>query len=234
MVLVSRLEVESPVSGAAETRIRNGLSKHATLVKISMNSGREKAYRVYHDSISGSTFMMLQGADVPLRTGIRGYRQRNIQELLPVDPGYWRDNRIFHYLPADIRSVFLQNNRSPDKSFYLARNEEGRFEVAEGTVPGTWQVASEERIGQYLGYFYDVRFESFLDPESGTLLHNESPDMVLSLELTSRETISIELFPVEEDFNRLYARMVPGNDWIIVKYIQIDPLLKEFEYFTGL
>ena len=144
-----------------------------------------------------------------------------------------KDNLIFHHLPQDIRYVFMQNTSFPDKSFHLARNEEGSFEIARGLVPGSWQETAKERVNQYLGYFYDVRFESFLDPGSDTLQHSGEPEFILSLELTSREKVSIELFPVYKDFNRLYARIDPGDDWIVVKYIQIDPLLKEFEYFTG-
>jgi hypothetical protein len=243
-MLLSRLEAGAPVSRSPEKRVRRGLADHATRVNILMADKREKAYRVYFDSLTASTYMILEGSDLPFRVRVRGYRQKNLQQLYRPDAGYWRDKHIFHYPPGEIRTVALLNNREPDKSFHLAKDREGKFEVAKGTVPGSWVPATEESVEQYLGYFYDVRFESFLDPSTDTLEHSEDPDFILTVELENLEKIGVRLFPVYHregsggspvpDYNLLYARLDRGEEWVVVKYVQIDPLLKDFDYFSGL
>jgi hypothetical protein len=242
-MLLSRLEAGAPVSKSTEKTVREGLADHSTRVRIGMMGKREKAFRVYYDSLSASTFMVLEGSDQPFRVRVRGYRQQNLQVLFPADPGYWREKVIFHCLPRDIRSVSLINNRDPGRSFHLSRDEEGNFQVAAGKLPGSWLPATAESVTQYLEYFYDVRFESFLDTEKDTLYHSDEPDFVLSLELAGRGRIRIELFPVyhnkgsrggyEPDLNRLYAHLDKGDEWVVVKYVQVDLLLKDFEYFAG-
>jgi len=240
-VLLTRIEVEAPVSRPLEDRIQGGLEQLSTLVRVGIGDGGEKAYRVYYDNPSSSTFMRLEGSDVAFRVRIRGYRQTNLAELFHSDQRFWRDNVIFHHLPGDIQSVSLRNNSDPDRSFHLARNEVGDFHVASGLVPGSWEPAARKSIAQYLGYFNDVRFEYFLNPERDKLQHAGQPDRILTLDLLDGQRIILDLFQVYRisdngtkfpDMDNLYARIVRGDEWIVVKYIQIDPLLKEFEYFT--
>ena len=261
-ILISRLEVEAPVSRSIEERIMNGLNKRTggsvtgvgaedsagipaeafNAVKIGMSDGREKNYRVFYDSLSGSTFMKLEGSGIAFRVGVRGYRQRNLAELFQADPRFWRDNVIFHCPPGDIQSVSLVYRLEPARSFHLARNDAGEFEIASGDVPENWQSLSRDIVTQYLGYFYDVRFEAFLDPGRDTLGHFEDPDVVISLGLAGRERRILELYPVyrytaqggrQPDYNIIYARTGKGEEWLVMKYVQVDPLLQEFEYFKG-
>jgi len=240
-VLLTRIEVEAPVSRSLEDRIQGGLEHLSTRVRVGIADGREKAYRVYYDNQSSSTFMRMEGSDVAFRVRIRGYRQTNLAELFHSDQMFWRDNVIFHYLPGNIRGVSLRNNINPDRSFHLARNEMGEFHVASGIVPGSWEPAARKNVTQYLGYFSDVRFEAFLDPGQDTLQHASQPDRILTLDLLDGERIILELFQAYRisdngtkflDLDNIYARIGKGDEWIVVKYIQIDPLLKEFEYFT--
>jgi hypothetical protein len=86
-------------------------------------------------------------------------------------------------------------------------------------------------LNQYLGYFNEVRFESYLDPQRDTLSRSAGPDYILNLELLDGKRIYVESFPVS-DFNRLYVRLARGEEWVVVKYVEIDPLLKEFKYFA--
>ncbi len=241
-VLVSRLEVLAPVSKNREEGIARAITERSTRIRIGMYDGREKAYRVRYDSLSSSTCMRMEGGRTIFRVRVRGYRRDNLEDLFQADPRYWRDNVIFHILPGDVRSVILRNEAMPDRSFQLARNQNGDFEVASGTVPETWMPADGESVAQYLGYFYDVRFERFLDPSKDTLYHKGDPDYVLSIECIDGERSGIGLYPVyhtgqggegQADLNRLYARIVGGDEWVLLRYIQIDPLLQDSRYFTG-
>ena len=239
-VLLSRLEVEAPVSNLLEGRIKGGIENLATEVLIGMEDGREKIYRVYFDSLSGSTFMMIEGSDIAFRVRVRGYKETNLATLFSADLRFWRDNVIFQHLPGEIMAINLRNNRQPETSFQLLRNEKGDFEVSGGAVPDQWSLAQDEKVRQYLWYFNNVRFEFFLNPAADTLEHAEDPEYVLTLEQMNRERHQIGFFPVyhvgedgerQLDYDRLYARFERGGEWVVVKYVQIDPLLKDFKYF---
>lgn len=250
-ILISRLEVEAPVSKSIEERVLGGLgipggdpagqgTERYTGIRIGMSEGREKHYRVYYDSLSGSTFMMLEGSGIAFRVGVRGYHQSNLAGLFRPDPRFWRDNLIFHYLPDEILSVSLLYTEEPGRSFHLTRNDAGEFKIAAGKIPESWESPATEKVRQYLGYFYDVRFEAFLDPEKDTLEYQPDPGYVLKLVLTDRRQRSLELYPIyrttvggsrQMDYNILYGRTGEGEDWIVLKYVEVDPLLREFGYF---
>lgn len=248
-VLVSRLEAGPPVSKSMETRIMQGLEEtsggetgESRRVRIGLEGGREKSYRVFYDSLSGSTYMKLEGAGQAFKVRIRGYRYNNLAELFPADPRHWRDNLLYRCMPSEIQSVSLLNRIRPEASFHLARDAAGNFEIARGEVPRKWVPAQEESLVQYLGYFEDVRFDSYLDPESDTLHHVQDPDYTLVIMLGSGEKIKLELYPVfftdekgqkKTDLNHLYAHLGGEDEWVVIKYVQIDPLLQDFEYFEG-
>ncbi len=231
-VMVSRLEVEAPVSRTLEDKVLDELEKESTRVHIEMEDGPAKAYRVFYDHVSDASYMILEGSDIAFRMKVRGYRQTNLEELYSSDPRFWRDNIVFQSQPGEIQAISFLNNRDDWKSFHLARNEAGIFEVASGVVPQKWVSPGTESLNQYLGYFNEVRFESYLDPQRDTLSRSAGPDYILNLELLDGKRIYVELFPVS-DFNRLYARLARGEEWVVVKYVEIDPLLKEFKYFAG-
>jgi hypothetical protein len=242
-ILVSRIEVEAPVSKPQEARVLSLMETNPTRVEIGMRKGGDKVYNICFDSVSGATFMMLRNSGIPFRVRIRGYRQTDLERLFRTDARYWRDNIMFAHRPDEIRTVSLHNKREPDRSFHLMRNEDGEFGIARGAIPAGWQSPAEESVSQYLGYFYDVRFEAFLYPGGDTLYRADSPDYILEVGLRDRTSRRLELYPdyrgreLRRDqlvLDRLTAKIGPGDEWVVVKYVQVDPLLKDFEYFAGL
>jgi len=239
-VLISRIEIEAPVSKAIEERILAGFRDESTEVFIGMKDGRDKIYLVYYDSLSTSTFMMGRGSDQAFRVGLRGYRESNLAELFVGDPAYWMDNIIFQLHPGNISTLSVLHKLEPDRSFHLAKNDVGEYEIARGIMPGNWFTPNEESLTQYLSYFREVRFESFINPSADSVYFRDDPDHVITLEGNTGELHTLELFPIYQmagggekllDFNLLYGRIASIDKWILIKYVQIDPLLQEFEYF---
>ena len=239
-VLISRIEVEAPVSNAIEERILAGFSERSTEILIGMRDGRDKSYRVYYDSETGSTFMMGKDSDAAFRVRLRGYQQPNLEELYVSDPAYWRENIIFQFIPRDISAITVLDKLEPDRSFHLVKDDEEEFKIARGVIPREWSIPDKESLSQYLGYFRDVRFEAYGDPIGDSVFYREKPDYEIRLEGGKGEQHTLELFPIypiatggekQVDFNRLFGRIGSLDNWILIKYVQIDPLLQEFEYF---
>lgn len=242
-VLVTRLEAGAPVSSSREESILRGLSEESTSVTIGMESGGEKSYRVYFDLAGNSSYIMPEGSSTAYSANVRGFRQTDLESLFRTDPAFWRDNVFVSLVPSEIITISLLHQAEPESSFHLARDENGDYSIARGIIPREWVPVDTERTEQYLGYFYDVRFESFLDWRSDTLIFMDEPAQILNLATAGGTRYGMELFPVFrpdgsggllKDLNRLYARIIQGDEWVVLKYVQIDPVLKDFKYFRAL
>lgn len=246
LVLLSRLEVISPVSRSRSARISRQLQEAGKQVVIRLSRGEDREYLVFHDTAeTDATYMMLDDADTPFRMGVKGYRRRDLAALYRADERYWRDNVLLNFLPDEIAAIRLQNNRDPGHTFQLARNTEGGFELATGPVPGEWSEPVAGKLRQYLGYFYGVRFEdyAFVHPDDPSpYAYDETPAYVLEVTTVAGLRTSLEFFPVftaddsgskKMDLNVLYVKISDGNDMVMSNYLEIDPLLKDPGYFLS-
>jgi hypothetical protein len=246
LVLLSRLEVISPVSRSRSEEISRQLQKDGKRVIITLNKGAARAYFVFHDSSeTNATYMMVKDAETAFRMGVRGYKRRDLAALYATDEWYWRDNLLLHLLPEQIAYISLQNNLNPARTFHLTRNKEGRFEMSTGMVPGDWFNPVASKLNQYLGYFYEVRFDAYADLRQDMPLKHEysdEPDHVLEVSSTTGSRTTIRLFPVfttdaagikKMDLNVLYAKIDDWDGMVVLKYLEIDPLLKDPGYFQS-
>ncbi len=246
LVLLSRLEVISPVSRSRSEEVTRQLQKDGKRVIITLNKGTTREYFVFQDTMeTNATYMMLKDADIPFRMGVRGYKRRDLAALFATNERYWRDNLLLHYLPEQIQYISLQNNRDPARTFHLARNAEGGFEMSTGIVPGDWFNPVTSKLNQYLGYFYGLRFDAYADLQQDTPVkyeYNDEPDFVLEVGNNTGSRTSLSLFPVftvdpaginKMDLNVLYAKIDDWDGMVVLKYMEIDPLLKDPGYFQS-
>jgi hypothetical protein len=240
LILVSRLEVLAPVSADQAGRVYAGLRESGLEVKVDAERGGSRRYRVFYDSISRATYMM--SGDAAYRVRLRGSALPDLQSLFILDERYWRENLVFHLLPSEIHMVRLDNLAEKEKGFILLRNDKGMFEISRGSMPQDWVTAREESVRQYLGYFFDVRFRSYLDPGTDTLSHGESPDYVLTVADQGNVPVVLKLYRIyrkegpgnpKPDPDRLYGRLNDEDEWVILSYLDAGLLLKDYEYFTG-
>jgi hypothetical protein len=246
LVLLSRLEVVSPVSRSRSSAVSKQLMRDGKRVVISLDKGSDREYLVVHDTTeSNATYMMLKDADTPFRMGVRGYKRRDLASLYETDDRYWRDNLLLHYLPEQIQYVTLTNKRDPERTFRLARDEGDGFKMSTGMVPGGWFSPDPTRLNQYLSYFYGLRFDAYADLRQDPPLryeYSEAPDYVLEVGSNSGNRTILSLFPVftldpagnkKMDLNVLYARIDDWDGMVVLKYMEIDALLKDPGYFQS-
>jgi len=246
LVLLSRLEVLSPVSRSRTEEVSTQLQTEGKRVLITLDKGAGREYFVFHDTTeTNATYMMMKDADTPFRMGVRGYKRRNLAVLYNTEKRYWRENLLLHYQPEQIQYISLQHKRELDNTFQLARNASGGFEMSIGIVPGDWFNPLTSKLNQYLGYFYGIRFEAYVDPGQETPLkyeYNEEPDYVLEVGSSTGKRTSLSLFPVftvnlegikKMDLNVLYAKIDDWDGMVVLNYMEIDPLLKDPGYFQG-
>jgi len=244
MMLLTRLEVSAPVSVSMVEQVRDCLYREGRLVTILLDDGNSKSYRICSGKgPEEDTYMMLEQSDIPFIVEVRGYRNAGLEELYALETEYWRDNVILNFLPDEIEYISVEHRLDPGTSFHLQRNEAGTFDLAGGVLPETWLRPDPENLTQYLQYFTRVRFEDYTDIQQlseKAIRIGEEPDHILNLSGITGGQILIRFYStytidskgiIMPDINRLLARINDEEELLLVKYIEIDPVLKPFSYF---
>jgi hypothetical protein len=156
----------------------------------------------------------------------------NLNEL------FWQPFTLFELLPSEISSVALENYREPEASFAL-RKEGGDFILSDLQTDVGWDTS---KVIRYVSYFTHIPFESWgldLSPEnikeivSGQPLYRltvagpEGGNIVLSLwekAVTDQDGKRI-------DSDRLWGKTEGSDKIFLIRYIDLDPVLKKRSYF---
>ena len=244
MMLISRLEVSTPVSVSLVEQVRDCLFREGRLVTILLDDGSSKSYRVCSGKgPEEDTYMMLVQSDIPFIMEVRGYRNAGLEELYALETEYWRDHVILNFLPDEIEYISVEHRLDPGTSFHLQRNEAGTFDLAGGVLPETWLQPDPDNLAQYLQYFTRVGFEDYTDIQQlseKAIRMGEESDHILKISSSKGGQILIRFYSIYTidskgiimpDLNRLLARINDEEELLLVKYMEIDPVLKPFSYF---
>jgi len=242
LTLISRLQVSAPVPGSIRSEITDKLTKEGKRIMIVTERKNPHVILVYHDTVhTNTTYMMMENSDQPFRVGIPGYPERNLARYFVDEVNHWRDNSIFRLRVDEIFSVSLYNRLEPAKSFHLlnTNNSYKLYTYSDSTeVPDL----IAEKAGQYLSYFSSVSFERFLSDDekmTQTGLNKDEPANIITVKDSRNNVIQLKTFPwyiprqdepPEVDLNRLIA-IINNTDMVVVKYVELDPVIKDIGYF---
>ena len=162
-------------------------------------------------------------------------------KLFTARVGHWRDNVLFHFDLQEITSVTFQDFMVPGNSFHIQhRNDSLTFSPLSGTL----HVAALDtnRVWRYLSYFQWVLFEKMIGENRENLrdsLMHSIPMYKIQVKSANKEEEQVSLFRIPTgrndsipyDLNRCYG-LKNNRETVVITYLQIDPLLKERDYFS--
>ncbi|HPM18596.1 MAG: hypothetical protein GT598_10550 [Bacteroidales bacterium] len=237
--VVSAMEIKSPVSPElfrAEIR-----EKGIEPVKVSVFGKRKRlnSFLVYktQSNIYGNIMKKREGAK-PFIVYLPGY-ETNIGSIFTVNELYWKPFMVFNQLPSDIASVNFENMTDTASSFSIQK-EGGRFILSDkGRELSGWDTS---RVIRYISYFAYIPFESWeleIDPAEQKTITDSGPLCIISLVTTAGENIRLTLWErflndgreKIKDTDRLWAKTDSNTALFIIRYMDIDPLLKKRSYF---
>lgn len=240
--LLNSFEIGAPVSGSMQGAVNKSFEKGALSVEIESNSKILKAYQIVEDvNTKVGSFMMLRGDDEPYLVKLPGYDGRIIR-LFPTNQQFWRDNIIFRYTPADILSVDVDYPSDPKASFSYQFKGPNGLEIRSRQGSKVLNI-SKEAARTYLMGFASVPFEMQVKNRSKEIfdsLNHAKPYCQIQVKNAGNQTNIIKTYRIAVrsqsggfDVNRMYA--VHQNDTVplIVKFIDFDPIMKEFDDFSG-
>lgn len=235
------VEIKSPVSAAI---FRNEIiDKAVNPVKVSVFEKRRlvKSFFVFKTSsnIYGN-ISKLKPNSKPYITYVPGY-EGDIGVAFNLNDLYWQPFTVFNYLPSMIQAVDLEYLSQPEASFRI-ESDGGRLVLADssGKLSG-WDTA---RIRRYLSYFTMVQFESWeldLSSEKADSIMKGKPLIRLAVTeqggakrvLTVWERMKYVNGSGSTDTDRVWGKTDDKPHLFVMRYFDLDPILKRKSYFFG-
>lgn len=233
--ILTGMEIKSPVT--EETFFTEIISPEVEPVKVRLFDKQKvvKMFFVYKtNSNTYGNIMKTTLRAKPFIVWVPGY-DSNIGSAFTLNENYWRPYTIFNLLPSDIQAITLENNADSTSSFKLVNN----IATGQQTVFPSMSVSDDSlKINRYLSYYSMVPFESWALDLSQTRVEEitgRAPLFNLTVNRRTGENINITFWPLERegviDTDRLWARIDDNKNLVVVRYFDIDPIIKRRSYF---
>jgi hypothetical protein len=235
--ILEEMKIKSPVSPDIFAKEITGSGIMPVRVKVFENSRLLRSFLVYRtESNIYGNIMKLKPKAKPFIVTIPGF-ESDIGSAFNPDELYWQPYLVFNLLPSEITSVSLENFRDTGSSFKIIYSE-GKPELsgADATL-NRWDSL---RVRRYLSYFTLIPFESWApdltEPELLKIKANTPLYRIIVMKTDGKE-VSLTLWEkilndgVTRDSDRLWAKTGELDRLFIIRYFDVDPLLKKRSYF---
>lgn len=150
---------------------------------------------------------------------------------------YWQPYTIFNLMPSEIKEVRFENVSDSANSFDI-RNSAGKCILTDGRKEIK---CDSSLVKRYLSYFTFIPFESWaaeMKNEEKSRIISSTPLYRLKVFSVAGKVVDLTLWERtdengEKDSNRLYGMTGNSGEIFIVRYFDIDPVLKRREFFNN-
>jgi hypothetical protein len=235
---LKEIKIKSPVTGDIfKSEIAD---KRIEPVRVVVYHKRRpvKSFYVYRTpSNQYGNIMKMRPTSKPYIVFMPGYDDNIGSHFIP-DVNFWLPFTAISYLPSEIQSVELASLRDTSGSFHVIRKA-NRFNLSERAPDGCEY--DSLKVRRYISYFTSVSFESWAtdmtdnerrEIESSVPLYrikiitNDAKEVTLTIWERIREAVS-----GEKDTDRVWAEKNDGKGIFIMRYFDLDPILKKKSYF---
>jgi hypothetical protein len=237
---LNEMKIKSPVSKEVfQTEITD---KKVEPVKVNVyhNMTLIKKFYVYKtgSNIYGN-IMKMRISSKPFIVAIPGYED-NIGTHFTMNELFWQPYTVFNYLPSAILSVELKNYKDPQSSFMIKNQKSTLTLTSETGIQTGWDTI---KVKRYLSYFTTLPFETWaFDLNEAEIKEITSSSPLYKIILTRQDSKRIALSIWEKwkfvngskilDTDRVWGKIDDRGDQIFVmRYFDIDPILKKKSYF---
>jgi hypothetical protein len=236
---LKQIKIKSPVS--AKLFDDEIIKKQIEPVKVNVFSGRRliKSFFVYKTTSNlYGNIMKTKVFSKPFIVYIPGYED-NIGIHFIADELFWKPFIVFHLLPSEIASVKYEDIANSSSSFLInCKNRSFSLSDLKNNISG-WDTL---KVKRYLTYFTAILFDSWAfnlsenekkSIEAGlplyriTLTQSDGKEIIL----TVWEKWRIENGIRKLDTDRVWGKTNQRDDIFIMKYFDLDPILKKRAYF---
>lgn len=238
---LNSIAIKSPVS---DVIFRSEIiEKHVVPVTVKVYSGRRMVnkFLVYktESNIYGN-IMKMSERNEPFIVSIPGF-EGAIGSNFNMNELFWVPFNIFSSVPGDIASVEVDYTDTPDESFLVYNYSVSSSHERER--PGIEGFDSVQ-VRRYLSYFTWVPFETWafdLGREQSDSIASGVPLATIIVTLTSGAKEKLTIWErskvnnetLSADTDRAWGKKDDNSNLFVVRYFDIDPLLRRKSYFFG-
>ncbi len=229
--ILTEMEIKSPVSPDLFEKEITGSGIEPVKVKVFEGNRTLNSFIVYKtgSNVYGN-IMKKKLHTLPFIVYIPGY-EGDIGSQFNINEYYWQPYNIFNLLPSEISSVTLENYSEPSSSFTI-KISDGMFTLVDSTKCSTgWDTA---RVKRYISYFTWVPFE---DRVTDDMVIDNDPFFRIMVNKANGGETELTLWERydpdtgEKDSDRLWGKTNERDEIFILRYFDIDPILKKVSYF---
>ncbi|MGD0583898.1 MAG: hypothetical protein ABR974_13255 [Bacteroidales bacterium] len=232
------IKIKSPVS--AEVFRSEIIDKKVEPVRVVVYEKRRpvRSFFVYPtaSNIYGN-IMKMKVISKPFIVYMPGYEE-NIGTHFIADELFWMPFSAFSLLPSQIESVEMQNIKDPASSFQINRDAKGFSLVDLSTRNGGWDSL---KVRRFISYFTSVSFESWatdMTEAERRQIESSAPAYRIKVKTHAGKEELLTIWervcdPVkgEMDTDRAWAEKDDGKGIFVMRYFDLDPILKKKSYF---
>jgi hypothetical protein len=237
--VLKEIKIKSPVS--AELFESEITLKGIEPVRVKVFEGRNqiKSFLVYKTaSNSYGNIMKIRERSKPFIVYVPGY-DGDIGSGFTLNELFWQPYTVFNLLPSEIASVKLENLADTSSSFILSLKTHHYTLSASGHPLTGWD---STLVTRYLSYFAWIPFEKWdleMGEEEKKSLESQQPLYRITVSTSAGRDILLTLWEKTKteggsdtrDSDRLYGKTGDNEEFFIMRYFDIDPLLKKRSYF---
>lgn len=241
LTVLKGMEIKSPVSPELfKTEISDKGIKPVR-VKVTGNGRTLTSFLVYKTrSNDYGNMIKLREDSKPFIVWLPG-NEVEIGSVFNLNALYWQPYTVFNLLPSEISSVSIVYTDDPESSFMITCSDKHYVLSGQPGVLSGWDTTLVRR---YLSYFTFVPFESWaLDQPDNEAARIESGEPVVRIIIDKPDGTKTRLALWKKqltgepdgdiDTDRLWGKLDDNNRLFIIRYIDVDPLLKKRSYFFG-
>ena len=237
--ILREIEIKSPVSpGLFSSEISK---KGIEPVRVRIYEGRKhlRSFLVYKTgSNSYGNIMKLSESSKPFIVYVPGY-DGEIGSAFTLNELFWKPYTVFNLLPSEISSVGFENHADTSASFSITAVKHHIVLLSHGRELSGWD---STLVSRYLSYFAWIPFEKWdlemtTEEKKGILMSEPLYRITVVSQngkksvLTMWERIQDKGGTKEKDSDRLIGKTDADSEFFIMRYFDIDPLIKKRSYF---
>lgn len=236
---LGELKIKSPVS--VEVFEKEVIKKEVDPIKVSIYEKRKlvKSFFVYKtgSNIYGN-IMKMKASSKPFIVYLPGYED-NLGSHFVVNELFWKPYIVFNLLPSQIASVKLENIADTSSSFVIScKNKVFSLSDSKSEISG-WDTL---KVKRYFSYYTSIQFESWAFD-----LSNAEKDSIDSMAPVYRIAVKPQQGPEiilsvwqkwnlvngekKSDTDRVWAKTNLKDEILVMRYFDLDPILKKRSYF---
>jgi len=237
--ILTEMEIKSPVAPETFEKEITGKGIAPVKVKITGNGKKIRSFLVFKTASNAyGNIMKLREGSKPFIVYVPG-NEVEIGSAFTLNELFWRPYTVFNLLPSEIYSVTLENIADTASSFRIINdNRKLSLSGLSGGLAG-WDTS---RVMRYITYFTQIPFESWalsLSAGEKEKIMMEVPLYRITVLSSAGERKILTLWERsvsdeganKKDTDRLWGKTDGNDELFILRYTDIDPLLKKRSYF---